>query len=309
MWLTFGIIVVALILDSIWGEPKRLHPLVGFGHLASFFETRLNHNRLPDRLRFLFGLLALLILCGGITSLLSLLYFTPWAIVAEIILLYLAIAPRSLNEHALAVHQALQQKNLAQARQRVGFMVSRETAHMDESQISRATIESTLENGNDAIFGALFWFLLAGIPGVVGYRLVNTLDAMWGYRNPRYEWFGKSVAHLDDLLNYLPARLTALSYALCGCFRHAMQCWRTQAAQLASPNGGPVMSAGAGAMQRTLGGTVIYHGVPTQRPQFGCGVNPQADDIKQAVKLITRSLWLWLTMLLIITVINGLYYA
>jgi len=303
------VVIAALLLDRLLGEPKRRHPLVGFGRLANLFEAQLNQADYPYQLRFLFGLLALLVLCGGLAALLALIYLTPYGIAAEVVLLYLAIAPRSLREHALAVYHSLQHKNIAQARQQVSFIVSRETRQMDESQISRAVIESTLENGNDAIFAALFWFLIAGIPGVVVYRLVNTLDAMWGYRTPRYEWFGKSVAHLDDLLNYLPARLTALSYALCGHFSSAIRCWHKQAHQLASPNGGPVMSAGAGALQRTLGGTVTYHGILTPRPHFGCGDAPQLGDIKQALKLVTRTLWLWLTILILIAAINGFYYA
>ncbi|MCF6219133.1 MAG: adenosylcobinamide-phosphate synthase CbiB [Gammaproteobacteria bacterium] len=303
------VIFAALLMDHQLGEPKRLHPLVGFGSLATALEKICNKKQHSSRLQVLLGLLAMILLCGGVAALLSTAYLNPYVIIFEIVILYFAIAPRSLNEHALAVHNALQDNNIELARSRVGYMVSRHTQQMDEQQISRAAIESTLENGNDAIFGALFWFIIAGIPGVVVYRLVNTLDAMWGYRTPHYEYFGKSAAHLDDLLNYIPARLTAFSYALCGHFSKAITCWKKQAHQLASPNGGPVMSAGAGALQCKLGGAVIYHGQLTDRPQFGCDKVPQGADIQRATSLIQRTLWLWLTLLTLATIIGIMSHA
>ncbi|VAW89331.1 Adenosylcobinamide-phosphate synthase [hydrothermal vent metagenome] len=303
------VILAALLLDRRLGEPKRFHPLVGFGWLAARVEKACNRESHSHRQRIGFGLLALVLLCGGIAALFSLAYLSPYAVFFEITILYLAIAPRSLTEHALAVHSALQDNDINLARSRVGYMVSRHTQEMDEQQISRATIESTLENGNDAIFGALFWFIIAGIPGVVLFRLVNTLDAMWGYRTPRYEYFGKAAALLDDLLNYLPARLTAISYALCGHFPSAIQCWREQGHQLASPNGGPVMSAGAGALRCKLGGSVIYHGKLTERPHFGCGNTPQRDNIQQAVNLVQYTLWLWLALFTAMAIIGTLSHA
>ncbi len=309
MLATLLVIFAALLMDRQLGEPKRFHPLVGFGSLATRLEKICNKKSHSPRQKIGLGLLALVLLCGGITALLSTAYLSLYVVIFEIIILYFAIAPRSLNEHALAVHSALQDNNIELARNRVGYMVSRHTQQMDEQQISRAAIESTLENGNDAIFGALFWFMIAGIPGVVVYRLVNTLDAMWGYRTPRYEYFGKSAAHLDDLLNYLPARLTAFSYALCGHFSNAINCWKKQAHQLASPNGGPVMSAGAGALQCKLGGAVIYHGQLTERPQFGCDKAPLGADIQRATALIQRALWLWLALLTLATIMGTISHA
>jgi adenosylcobinamide-phosphate synthase len=221
-------------------------------------------------------------------------------------LLYLAIGARSLAEHAEAVAEALQAGDLPLARERVGRIVSRDTTDLDEEQISRATVESMLENGCDAIFGALFWFVLTGAPGVVLYRLANTLDAMWGYRTLHYRDFGWAAARLDDLLNWLPARLTALSYVAVGIRpTQAWRCWRQQAPGWKSPNAGPVMAAGAGALGLALGGPACYHGEWQPRPALGEGLAPRAEDIGRAVALVRRALWLWLGAILV----GGLAFA
>jgi len=126
------------------------------------------------------------------------------------------------------------------------------------------------------------------------YRLANTLDAMWGYRNQRFLQFGWAAARLDDLLNLVPSRLTALGYCLCGHLRDGLRCWKTQAKTWYSPNAGPVMAAGAGALQLSLGGAAIYHGVCKERPPLGCGKPPAAADIQRACRLVQRAMLLWL---------------
>ena len=204
------ILPLALAIDAWLGEPRRFHPLIGFGRSALALETRLHGDA---RWR---GALALTLLVLPPVLITALLAGQPWSPLLDLLVLYLAIGWRSLGEHAGRVEEALSAGDLSAARRAVGMIVSRDTATLDEEGIAKATVESVLENGNDAIFGALFWCLVAGAPGVVLYRLTNTLDAMWGYRNERYRRFGWAAARLDDLLNWVPARLTALSYALAG---------------------------------------------------------------------------------------------
>ena len=213
--------------------------------------------------------------------------------VFSVVVLYAAIGLKSLHQHAEPVAAALVRGDLQAARAGVARMVSRDTTALDAEGVSRATVESVLENGNDAVFGALFWFLVAGAAGALGYRLVNTLDAMWGYKTPRYLKFGWAAARLDDVLNFIPARLTALSYALLGRTRSALVCWRTQAAAWDSPNAGPVMAAGAGALGVRLGGAAVYHGRTEIRPPLGQGAAPHGADIARALRLVRHGAGLW----------------
>jgi adenosylcobinamide-phosphate synthase len=192
---------------------------------------------------------------------------------------------------------------------RVGEIVSRDTSQLDEEAVARAGIESVLENGNDAVFGALFWFAFLGAPGALLYRLANTLDAMWGYRTPRFFYFGWAAARCDDLLNFIPARLTALSYALLGRTSQAISCWMKQAPAWDSPNAGPVMASGAGSLNLQLGGAAHYHGVLEARPPLGCGKAPDAADITRALALVQHSVWLWMAVLLLCGLLAERFYA
>ena len=211
----------------------------------------------------------------------------------DVVLLYLALGGQSLAQHARRVMQAIDTNDLPLARTRVGYLVSRDTAAMQAQDVACAAVESVLENGNDAVFGALFWFVVAGAPGVVLYRLANTLDAMWGYRTSRYVDFGWAAARLDDLMNFIPARLTACSYALLGQCARALRCWREQARAWESPNAGPVMATGAGALGLRLGGPAWYHGALKPRPPLGAGETPISADIERALRLVWRGVMLW----------------
>ncbi|WP_232056791.1 MULTISPECIES: adenosylcobinamide-phosphate synthase CbiB [Methylomonas] len=283
-------VLLAIALDFGLGElPNRYHPLVFFGRWAARVEHYCSASSKAPRLQRLFGMVALTVALSP--ALPMVLLERNWLL--DGLLLYFCIAARSLQQHAQRVRTALIADELPLARQRVGDMVSRQTGGMDAPAVRRAAIESVLENGADAVFAPLFWFAVLGPSGAVLYRLANTLDAMWGYKNQRYRYFGWAAARFDDLLNFVPARLTALTYAVLGNAPAALQAWRTQAALLESPNAGPVMAAGAGALNLELGGPASYHGVVKQKIWFGGVCHPENADIDRAVTLVFRALVLW----------------
>ena len=296
-------LILAVGLDAWLGEPRRWHPLVGFGHLAGWLEQRLNRG--ASRLA---GLVAWGLAVVPATALAWLAaHWLGWWV--DVLLGFLALGGKSLGQHARMVGRALADNDLEQARERAGWLVSRDTRDLNAIGVSRATIESVLENGSDAVFGALFWLAIAGAPGVVFYRLSNTLDAMWGYRTDRYQAFGWAAARIDDLLNWVPARLTALTYALVGRFGSALRCWNTQGRGWYSPNAGPVMAAGAGALGVLLGGPAVYHGVEKSRPVLGEGRAPVGADIGRAVALVRRAVLAWLAVAAIVALIGWRLHA
>ncbi|MHB1427455.1 MAG: adenosylcobinamide-phosphate synthase CbiB [Rhodocyclaceae bacterium] len=282
--------LAGVLLDRLLGEPRRWHPLVGFGRLADTAERLLRQgapgHAAGNRLRGLVAWSAIVLPLVALAMWLS----HP---LVDALLLWLALGGRSLGEHARAIAAPLAAGDLPAARQAVGMIVSRDTTQLDETGVATAAVESVLENGNDAVFGALFWFCVLGGAGAVLFRLANTLDAMWGYKDARRLHFGWAAARLDDGLNFIPARLTALTYALLGRTRSALACWRAQAGAWSSPNAGPVMAAGAGALNVCLGGAASYHGAVEERPKLGAGGTATAADIGRAVALVERGQWLW----------------
>ncbi len=301
-------LLAALIIDGLFGEPRICHPLVGFGAIVRHIEKWLNREaagpvsgHLHVALNYLLGCFAVLLATIPFVVLLDIgMHITSLAPLFATATLYAVIGHRSLHEHAIAVELEIQHRNLPAARQRVGMLVSRNTEFMDVKHVCTATVESILENGNDALFGALFWFLVAGAPGALAYRLLNTLDAMWGYRTDRYRHFGWAAARLDDVANLIPARLTALSYAIVGQTTAALRCWWNQAHQWDSPNAGPVIASGAGALGVLLGGGAYYHGQWRERPALGEGRAIQTSDIERARQLLLRALLLWVGSAMVI---------
>jgi adenosylcobinamide-phosphate synthase len=296
------ILVSALVLDRLLGEPKSWHPLIWFGrwvdlcrkHIQLPLEASQSRQRMVGMLAWLVAVLPWLLI------LLALFWLLPnWLdTLLSVLVLYFAIGWQSLREHALAIYQPLSasplsEEKLDEARRAVSYIVSRDTQNLDESAVAKAGIESVLENGSDAIFAPIFWFLIFGAPGVLLYRLANTLDAMWGYKTESLLYFGWFAARFDDVLNYVPARLVVYTYAACGHWRASIRSARRPSTRWKSPNAGPVMAAGAGALGVQLGGEAPYFGKVETRPILGEGDLPAPHHLKEAIWLVDKSVFLW----------------
>ncbi len=281
---------LALVLDEWLGDPpNRWHPVAWLGSGIAKVEHWL--RRAETKGDFWAGVWVCLggaLMVGSFANLLAKtlrkLPF-PWSLLGEAVLLKLSLAQRGLGQAALKVEGALSVSDLPQARQQLAwYLVSRETTDLDEGQVAGATIESVAENTSDGILAPLWYYAWGGLPLVWIYRFVNTLDSMWGYRNERYEWLGKAAARLDDLLNWLPARLTALSLIAAAAlqgedWRQAFAILKRDARTTASPNAGYPMSAMAGALGVELEKVGHY--------RLGKGLPaPQGKDIRRAVRLM-----------------------
>jgi adenosylcobinamide-phosphate synthase len=315
-WDLFAAALLAgVLLDALLGEVPRFHPLVGFGRLANAIEVRLNRSRVGGTGAIARGVLAWVLTVLPLVLLADWVCTQPLPSAAQValhaVLLYFCLGLRSLRDHMLPIWRALAVNDLLAARVLTSRIVSRDTQQATESDLAKAATESLLENGNDAVFGTLFWFAIAGGPGALLFRLANTLDAMWGYRTERFNLFGRSAARIDDVLNYLPARLTAIAYAAlapgAASTQRALACWRKQAPAWSSPNAGPVMASGAGALGLQLGGAASYGGEIEQRPPLGEGAGATAADIPRAWRLVRNATVLWLMALLAIA--YGIHHA
>ena len=306
MFLSFLCLTAAFFLDYKFAEPKRWHPLVGFGRYANWLDQKLNLQRGQSQIKTsvqhhqLRGLAAMLLAVLPVVFAIVLLQHKLPLVVnllIDIVLLYLCIGWSSLQQHAHWIYDELVVNNLPVAREKLGWIVSRETDKLDGTQVAQGTVESILENSSDALFASIFWFIVLGAEGVVLHRLVNTLDAMWGYKNQRYLNFGRFTAQFDDVLNYIPARLTAYGFVFCAnsvkAGKDALACWKTQARKCDSPNGGPVMTAGAGALACRLSEGAYYHGEWKDKPSMGLGDNASVQTIPKALNLVQRSLIFW----------------
>ena len=274
--------------DALLGDPRRAHPVAGFGSLATASERVLwrdsraagaKHVLLLTGLVLALSRLCLRLACApGRRALLT--AAAAWA----------SLGGTTLGREAEAIARSLEQDNLAAARRRLPHLCSRDPEALDAGGIALATVESVAENTSDAVVAPLLYGATAGVPGLLVYRAINTLDAMVGYRSERYRRFGWAAARLDDLANLIPARLTCALAALlaplaAGSTRAAVRAWRQDGAAHESPNAGPVKAAFAGALGLRLGGPVRYpHGL-AERPPIGGGRDPQVADIRRAVRL------------------------
>ncbi|MEU6386882.1 cobalamin biosynthesis protein [Streptomyces bauhiniae] len=275
--------------DLLLGDPQRMHPVAAFGRAAGRVERALWHDHRG------WGALHTLVCAGGATALgvvaaravrpsltgsAALTAAATWAVVGG----------TSLAREASAVGHALERGDLAAARARLPHLCGRDPQALDADAIARAVVESVAENTSDAVVGALVWGAVAGVPGLLGFRAVNTLDAMVGHKSPRLRRFGWASARLDDVAGWPGARLTAVLAVLAGDDpRGAVRAWRADAHRHPSPNAGPVEASFAGALGVRLGGTLSYGGRVEHRPVLnGTGRPVQVADIGRAVRLSRR---------------------
>ena len=289
-----AMLVAAMMMDRLIGEPHVLwsrmpHPVVVFGRLITTFDRRWNLRRgVSGRARRCRGIITALIMLGtGVGLGLAITAGGPALVLAVLVIL---LAGRSLDDHIRAVATALD-AGLAPARQAVGMIVGRSTADLDEGDIARAAIETGAENLSDGVFAPAFWFLLTGLPGLIAYKIINTADSMIGYRNARYLAFGSGAARLDDLLNLLPARITAGLICVAALFRGRMlkatRAMLRDGKQHASPNAGWPEAAMAGALDVWLAGPRRYGNRLRAAPRFHeTGKDADAAAILSSLRLL-----------------------
>jgi adenosylcobinamide-phosphate synthase len=273
--------------DLIAGDPRRLHPVAGFGQAAAAAERSLYA---PTRTRGL--LVTALLVAGAAAATEAAARIRPGARgVTMAVATWAALGGRSLRQEASHVGSLIEAERLDQARDALRALCGRDAATLDDTGILRGVIESVAENTSDAVVAALLWGAVAGPAGVVGYRAANTLDAMFGHRDARYAEFGFTAAKLDDLLSWPAARLTvALTVGAApfvGCDPATALAAATSAAAAShpSPNAGIVEAAFAGALGLRLGGPLSYEGGREERPFLGEGRPPVAADVRRANRL------------------------
>jgi adenosylcobinamide-phosphate synthase len=275
--------------DAAWGDPRRFHPVAGFGQLAAALEAHSYADRRGAGLRHVGTLV------GGTWAaglLLQRAARRHWLLelLVTAAATWVVLGGRSLRREATAVRTRLAVGDLPAARRRTRTLVGRDTAELSTEDVARAVVESVAENTADAVVAPLFWGAVAGVPGLLGYRAVNTLDAMIGHRSPRYCRFGWAAARLDDAANWLPARLAglltiAMAPLVAGSPVKARKVWRGDARQHPSPNAGVVEAAFAGALGVRLGGRNSYQGRVQNRGLLGDGRPVEVGDIGRAVLL------------------------
>ncbi|WP_030546963.1 cobalamin biosynthesis protein [Streptomyces exfoliatus] len=278
-----------LAVDLLVGDPRRGHPVAVFGRAAAAVERRLHHDHRG------WGALHTAV-CAGSTVALGALAARavrnrPAAAVAlTAASVWAVVGGTTLGREARAIGGALAAGDLEVARERLPHLCGRDPQSLDGPAMARAVVESVAENTSDAVVGALFWGAVAGVPGLVGFRAVNTLDAMVGHRSPRHRRFGWASARLDDVAGWPGARLTAVLATVAGGNpRGAVRAWRADAAKHPSPNAGPVEASFAGALGVRLGGTLSYGGRVEHRPVLnGEGRPVEVADIDRAVRLSRR---------------------
>lgn len=296
------------LLDRLFGDPERLpHPIVWFGKAIALMEHRFNRGAH----RMLKGTMVALLLSSFVFvlswQLLRWASFSPWvSIVLQAVLIFYCLAGHTLNKEVREVFKALD-NSLEKGRQQVARIVGRDTTHLSEQEIRTAALETLAENLSDGVIAPLFWYAILGVPGMLTYKMINTLDSMIGYRNARYREFGCMAAHMDDVANYLPARLTSLLMIVVAGRPRLLNFVLRYGKMHASPNSGYPEAALAGILDCRFGGTHDYFGEAVYKPYIGSNPRPLCtQDMRRAVNINIKSEILMMLIILTATVVRSL---
>ncbi len=298
-----GAMVVAMAVDALMGWPSWLfarvgHPVTWLGRLIVAVDAAWNQPSNPPALRRVAGVVGALVviaLAAALGWMLQCALSSGWIqIVLVGVLAWPLVALRSLHDHVAAVAKPLQAGDIAGARDAVSRIVGRDPAALDEAGIARAAIESLAENASDGIVAPVFWGALFGLPGIFGYKAINTLDSMIGHRTERHEAFGWAAARIDDVANFIPARLTGFLFVLLAPRRsEALSCMTRDARRHRSPNAGWPEAAMAGALGVRLSGPRIYHDSVSNEPWLNeAARDPLAADIVHGLTIYRRTMML-----------------
>lgn len=309
LWL----LVAALVVDFFVGDPQALwrrigHPVTWFGSLIAFLDERFNSERdtpATRRTRGIFALAIVIVLSGALGwALENLFHALPYGWIGTILVASVFMAQRSLLQHVGAVADAFATGGLEAARKAVSGIVGRDPDMLDEAGVCRAAIESAAENFSDGVVAPAFWFAVAGLPGLLIYKAVNTADSMIGHRTPRHEDFGWAAARLDDVLNWPAARLSALLIAVAAPFargrvRTSLRTAQRDARRHRSPNAGWPEAAMAGALDIALAGPRFYAGMLVTVPFLNATgrLDAAVPDIRRAMRVILGA---WLALLFLV---------
>jgi adenosylcobinamide-phosphate synthase len=293
-------LLAGLSLDLLIGDPRWMpHPVRAIGWLTSVLERALRRSGIPLRLA---GVLLWILIVGTTAGLVWL--TLPWA---NIYWIYALVAIRSLDNEAHKVMRFLERGDIVSARKQLGMIVGRDTDHLEEPEIIRAVIETVSENLSDGIVAPLFYLTLGGPAAMAAYKAINTLDSIVGYRNPKYEEFGWFSAKMDDIANFLPARMTALlvwlsSLVLWMNVGRSVRVTLRDAATQPSPNSGFPEAAFAGAIGVQLGGCNSYSGVVSEKPTMGDAIHPLNRDAWEYARGLLFVATFWMTLFAVLVV-------
>lgn len=307
-------IILAFLLDCVLGDPYNFpHPVKFIGKYIKFFENKVFKKVHSDKeLKYKYGFILLVTTCLIVYGSTFVILFVAKSIniylfyILNIILLWTSIAPKCLANEAYKVYKELVNKNIDEARKKISYLVSRDTKELDFQSIAKATIETVFENTSDGIIAPLFFAAIGGTPLAMCYKAVSTLDSMVGYHNQKYEHFGFFSAKADDILNFIPARVSGLLIVVSSVFlnydyKSSWEIFLRDRKNHKSSNSAHPEAAGAGALGIQLGGATSYFGKVTNKPYIGNLIKEiEATDIIKSIKLMYTSTIIWILILVLI---------